>query len=80
MRSFVSFDDLHRVVHAFIFPRLDFCIALYTGITQASLYCLHLVQNAAARIIIRYQFKKTRLYNSNPSLPALASCSSLYWF
>ena len=51
VRSFVSFEDLQRVVHAGIFSHLDFGNAFYTGITQASLYCLQLIQNAAARII-----------------------------
>lgn len=30
MRSFPSFEDSHRVVHAFIFSCLDFCTGLYT--------------------------------------------------
>lgn len=55
-------------------PRLDFCEALHTGITQASLHRLQLGQNAAARIITY-----CRSYNPNPALPALASSSSLRW-
>ena len=51
VRSLVSFEDLHRVVHACIFHHLDFGNAFYTGITPASLCRLQLIQNAAARII-----------------------------
>ena len=43
---------MHRVVHAFVFAKLDFRNVLYTCISQASLHH-HLVQNAAADIVIQ---------------------------
>lgn len=49
--SFLSPIDLHKVFHAFIFSRLDYCTALYDGISQSSLHRLQLQQNAAARIL-----------------------------
>ena len=49
---------IYGVVRAFIFPRLDFCNAVYKGITQTAFCHLQVVQNAAAR---RYhQFKNAR--------------------
>ena len=39
------------MIHAFISTCLDYCNALYTGINQASLACLQLVQNAAACLL-----------------------------
>ncbi|KAF7647980.1 hypothetical protein LDENG_00163710 [Lucifuga dentata] len=34
--SFLSPTDLHQVIHAFIFSRLNYCNALYAGISQSS--------------------------------------------
>ena len=47
---FLSHSDLHKVLHAFIFSRLDYCNGLHTRISQGSLHKLQMVQNAAARI------------------------------
>ena len=32
MKPHLSFDDLERVIHAFIFSRLDYCNYLYIGL------------------------------------------------
>uniref|UniRef100_A0A3B3HB31 Reverse transcriptase domain-containing protein n=1 Tax=Oryzias latipes TaxID=8090 RepID=A0A3B3HB31_ORYLA len=48
---FLSKKSLEMVIHAFIFSRLDYCNALYTCLSQQSVYQLQLVQNAAARLI-----------------------------
>lgn len=47
-KPFMSLNVFERVVHAFITMHLDYCHALYAGISQASSSRLHLVQNAAA--------------------------------
>ena len=51
IRSFLSFADLQKTIHAFIYSPLDYCNALYSGISQGSLHHLQLVQNAAVRLI-----------------------------
>ncbi len=52
-RSFLSFKNLEKVIHAFITSKLDYCNSLYTGISQTALSRLQLVQNAAARLLTR---------------------------
>ncbi len=37
LKSILSFSDLEKVVHAFVSSRLDYCNALYLGVSQASL-------------------------------------------
>ena len=44
-------QHFETVIHAFITSRLDYCNALYIGVSQASLARLQLVQNAAARLL-----------------------------
>ncbi len=51
VKSCLSFNDFERVIHAFISSRLDYCNALYVGVSQTSLSRLQLVQNAAARLL-----------------------------
>ncbi len=43
--------DLEIVLHAFISTRLDYCNALYLGISESLVARLQYVQNAAARIL-----------------------------
>ena len=45
----LSRQDLEKAIHAFISSRLDYCNALYVGLSQSSISRLQLVQNAAAR-------------------------------
>lgn len=46
--------DLEKAIHAFISSRIDYCNALYFGISQSSLHRLQLVQNAAARLLTSF--------------------------
>ncbi len=45
IKSFLSFTNFERVIHAFITTRLDYCNSLYLGISQSSLKRLQMVQN-----------------------------------
>lgn len=47
----LSFNDLEKVVHAFVCFRLDYCNTLCLGVSQASLSRLQLVQNSAVRLL-----------------------------
>ncbi len=69
LKSFLSFNDLEVVIHAFISIRLDYCNSLYAGINQFSLSRLQLVQNAAARFLTGTKMRE-------PITPVLAS---LHW-
>ncbi|XP_026176392.1 uncharacterized protein LOC113138288 [Mastacembelus armatus] len=51
LRPLVSKQHFELVIHAFVTSRLDYCNALYLGVSQASLLRLQLVQNAAARLL-----------------------------
>uniref|UniRef100_A0A8C5AN71 Reverse transcriptase domain-containing protein n=1 Tax=Gadus morhua TaxID=8049 RepID=A0A8C5AN71_GADMO len=62
-------QHLEIVIHAFVTTRLDYCNALYMGISEASIARLQLVQNAAARLLTN-----TRKYDH--ITPILAS---LHW-
>ena len=44
-------QDLEKLVHAFIFSRLDHCNSVFTGLTITSIRKLQLIQNAAARVL-----------------------------
>ncbi|KAF7667099.1 hypothetical protein LDENG_00076430, partial [Lucifuga dentata] len=51
VRPFLSFSDLEKVIHAFITSRLNYCNALYSGISKGNIHRLHLIQNSAARLL-----------------------------
>ncbi|XP_034562467.1 uncharacterized protein LOC117829052, partial [Notolabrus celidotus] len=52
VKPFLARQHFETVIHAFVTSRLDYCNALYLGISQSSLARLQLVQNAAARLLI----------------------------
>ncbi len=51
LKSTLSFQDLEKVIHAFITSRLDYCNSLYLGLPKSLLAHLPMVQNAAARLL-----------------------------
>ncbi|KAG5268003.1 hypothetical protein AALO_G00228360 [Alosa alosa] len=51
VKNFLNRHDLEKAIHAFISSRLDYCNALYAGLSQTSISRLQLVQNAAARFL-----------------------------
>lgn len=58
-----------RVIHAFVTSRLDYCNALYEGVSGSSIARLQLVQNAAVRLL-------TGTHKQENISPVLAS---LHW-
>ncbi len=69
LKSFLSFNDLEKVIHAFITSCLDYCNSLYLGLPQSSIARLQMVQNAATRLL-------TRAKETDRVTPILAS---LHW-
>ncbi|XP_051939816.1 uncharacterized protein LOC127612987 [Hippocampus zosterae] len=51
IKPFLSHEHFETVIHAFVTSRLDYCNALYFGVSQSSIKPLQLVQNAAARLL-----------------------------
>lgn len=51
VKPFLSRQDLEKAIHAFISSRLDYCNALYVGLSQSLISRLQLIQNAAARFL-----------------------------
>uniref|UniRef100_A0A667WJC6 Reverse transcriptase domain-containing protein n=1 Tax=Myripristis murdjan TaxID=586833 RepID=A0A667WJC6_9TELE len=51
IRPFLSPALLEIIIHALISSRLDYCNALYSGISQHNIHRLQLIQNAAARLL-----------------------------
>ncbi len=51
LKSILSYKDLEIVLHAFISTRLDYCNALYLGMSESLVARLQYVQNAAAGIM-----------------------------
>lgn len=51
VKPFVEQRQFETVIHAFITSRLDYCNALFVGVSGSSLARLQMVQNAAARLL-----------------------------
>ena len=52
IKGFLSKEDTEKLVHAFIFSRLDYCNGVLTGMNKKSIRQLQLVQNAAAAYLL----------------------------
>uniref|UniRef100_A0A3B3DTS3 Reverse transcriptase domain-containing protein n=3 Tax=Oryzias melastigma TaxID=30732 RepID=A0A3B3DTS3_ORYME len=53
IKDLMSKQDLEKLVHAFIFSRLDYCNSVFTGLPKKSIRKLQLIQNSAARVLTR---------------------------
>lgn len=51
IKPILSKQHFETVIHAFVTSRLDYCNALYFGVSDASIRRLQVVQNAAARLL-----------------------------
>ena len=47
----LSKTDAEKLIHAFVISRLDYCNSLLSGCPNKSIKTLHLIQNAAARVL-----------------------------
>jgi hypothetical protein len=52
VKPFLSRKHFETVIHAFVTTRLDYCNALYVGVSASSISRLQMVQNAAARLLM----------------------------
>lgn len=55
VKPVLSRHDFEILIHAFITTRLDYCNALYTGLSKTLMARLQLVQNAAARLLTGFR-------------------------
>uniref|UniRef100_A0A8C4SW09 Reverse transcriptase domain-containing protein n=1 Tax=Erpetoichthys calabaricus TaxID=27687 RepID=A0A8C4SW09_ERPCA len=53
VRPLISLKDAEKLVHVFVFSRLDYCNALLSGLPKKDINRLQRVQKAAARILTR---------------------------
>ncbi len=53
LRNMLPDSNAEKLVHAFMTSRLDYCNALLGGCPASSINKLHIVQNAAARVLTR---------------------------
>ena len=73
IRHFLSTDATKTLVSAFVLSRLDYCNSPLSGFPQYILNKLHMVQNNAARLVLRVS-------KTDHISPYLASLSVLSFF
>ena len=74
----MSQQDLEKLVHAFIFSRLDYCNSVFTGLSKKSIRQLQLIQNTAARVLTRTK-KVDHITHVLRSLHWLPVCQRIYF-
>ena len=52
IRKFITEEQCHQLIISFLVSKLDYCNALYLGMSKELMYKLQKVQNAAIRIIV----------------------------
>uniref|UniRef100_A0A3P9BKS9 Reverse transcriptase domain-containing protein n=3 Tax=Maylandia zebra TaxID=106582 RepID=A0A3P9BKS9_9CICH len=67
IKDLMSQQDLEKLVHAFIFSRLDYCNSIFTGLPKKSVRQLQLIQNSAARVLT----KTKKVDHISPALRSL---------
>uniref|UniRef100_A0A3B5LB03 C-type lectin domain-containing protein n=1 Tax=Xiphophorus couchianus TaxID=32473 RepID=A0A3B5LB03_9TELE len=67
----MSQPDLEKLIHAFIFSRIDYCNSVFTGLSNKSIKQLQLIQNAAAGVL-------TKTRKIEHITPVLNLCSDLF--
>uniref|UniRef100_A0A3B5R938 Reverse transcriptase domain-containing protein n=1 Tax=Xiphophorus maculatus TaxID=8083 RepID=A0A3B5R938_XIPMA len=53
IKGLMSQPDLEKLIHAFIFSRIDYCNSVFTGLSNKSIKQVQLIQNAAARVLTK---------------------------
>ena len=64
IRDHFSKQNFEILIHAFITTKLDYCNSLFSGISKCDLRPLQLVQNYAARVVL----KRSKFEHSTPLL------------
>ncbi len=71
MKGLMSLPDLEKLIHAFIFSRLDYCNGIFTGLPKKSIRQLQLIQNTPALVLTKT--KKSGSCHTSSQIFTLAS-------
>ena len=61
VKGFFSTDELKQLVSSLIFSNIDYCNALYFGISSSLIKKLQNVQNSAARLVVKKKIPSSKL-------------------